>query len=290
MSDVLALLLELNAAMALAVTIVLGLRVPVRRVFGPRAAYGLWGVIPLTLAAVCLPRIVVGPVAVSGALEPIPGALIVGFWGVGVIAFAGLMAASQARFAALARQGLAGPAVIGVIVPRLVMPADSAARWSPEERALILAHEHAHVERGDLRVNAAVALLQCLFWCNPWARVAADPFRFDQELACDAQVLAVRPGHRRLYAEALLKVGRTPATPLGCGWGDANARGLETRIASFRLNRHSPTPIAVAAVVGLALGGRGGGVGVAAGHGRVRERQPPQDPEPAAGAVSGLTS
>ncbi|MFE9083510.1 M56 family metallopeptidase [Brevundimonas sp. NPDC003935] len=253
MSDVLGLLLELNAAMVLAVMIVLALRTPARRVFGPRAAYGLWGVVPLTLAAVCLPRMAVDPVAASSTLSLIPAPLLVGVWGAGVIVFAGLMAAQQMRFAALARQGLAGPAVTGVIVPRLVMPADSAVRWSQEERALILAHEHAHLERGDLRVNAAVALLQCLFWCNPWAHVAAGRFRFDQELACDAQVLAVRPGRRRVYAEALLKAGQTRVTPLGCGWSDASGV-LEARIASFRLNRHSPTPVAVAVVLGLALG------------------------------------
>jgi beta-lactamase regulating signal transducer with metallopeptidase domain len=253
MSDFLGLLLELNAAMALAVMIVLALRTPTRRVFGPRAAYGLWSVVPLTLAAVCLPRMAIEPVVASSTLSLIPAPLLVGVWGAGVIVFAGLLAAQQMRFAALARQGLAGPAVTGVIVPRLVMPADSAIRWSSEERALILAHEHAHLERGDLRVNAAVTLLQCLFWCNPWAYVATRRFRFDQELACDAHVLAVRPGRRRIYAEALLKAGQTRATPLGCGWGDAPG-ALETRIASFRLNRHSPTPVAVAVVLGLALG------------------------------------
>lgn len=253
MSDAPDLLLELNAALALAVTIVLALRTPARRVFGPRAAYGLWGVVPLTLAAVCLPRMAAGSVVASSTLSLIPGQLIVAVWGAGAIAFAGLMMVHQMRFAALARQGLAGPAVTGVIVPRLVMPADSHIRWSPEERALIRAHEHAHLERGDLRVNAVVALLQCLFWCNPWAHIAVSRFRFDQELACDAQVLAVRPGRRRVYAEALLKAGQTRATPLGCGWGDASGT-LETRIASFRLNRHSPTPVAVAVVLGLALG------------------------------------
>lgn len=255
MSEVPGLLLELNAAMALAVTVVLALRAPARRVFGPRAAYGLWGVVPLTLAAVCLPRMAVGPVVASSTMWLIPGPLIVGVWGAGAIVFAGLMMAHQMRFAALARRGLAGPAVTGVIVPRLVMPADSAIRWSPEERALILAHEHAHLERGDLRVNAAVALLQCLFWCNPWAHVATGRFRLDQEMACDARVLAVRPGRRRVYAEALLKAGQTGGTPLGCGWGDASG-ALETRIASFHPNRHSPTPVAVAVavVLGLALG------------------------------------
>lgn len=251
MSEIPSLLLELNITLAAAVLIVLTLRKPARRIVGPRAAYGLWSAVPMTLVAVCLPRVVVGPV--STVSEPSFGPWLVGVWCIGAVASAGLMVASQLRFAALARRGLAGPAVMGVIVPRLVMPADSATRWSPEERALILAHEHAHLERADLRVNAGVAMLQCLFWCNPLAHLAVHCLRFDQELACDAKVLAVRPGQRRLYAEALLKAAPTPATPLGCGWRDGTARGLEVRLASLRLHRHAPDPVAVACVASFAL-------------------------------------
>jgi len=253
MSEALPLLLELNAALAFAVLVVLAVRLPVRRVFGPRAAYGLWGAVPLTLVAVCLPRVAADAVAPPSAPSSILEPLLVGGWLVGVAMSLGLMTAAQARFAAHARRGLAGPAVTGVIVPRLVMPADSATRWSPEERAVILAHEHAHLARGDLRTNAAVALLQCLFWCNPLAHAAAARFRFDQELACDATVMAIRPGRRRLYAEALLKAVPAPATPLGCGWGDASGRRLGTRMASLRLPRHAPGSAVVLTVAGLAL-------------------------------------
>lgn len=120
---------------------------------------------------------------------------------------------------------------------------------------MILAHEHAHLERGDLRINAAVAVLQALFWCNPLAHVAAARFRLDQELACDATVMALRRGRRRLYAEALLKAVPSASTPVpfGCGWNDAAVQTLETRMSSLALPRHAPGPAAVATVVGLSL-------------------------------------
>lgn len=255
MTEALPLLLELNAALAFAVLVVLAARRPFRRRFGPRAAYGLWAAVPLTLIAVCLPRVAAGAAAPALAAPPMLAPMLLGLWAVGVVVFAGAMVAAQIRFAALARRGLAGPAVTGVIVPRLVMPADSATRWSPEERAVILAHEHAHLERGDLRLNAAVAVLQALFWCNPLAHVAAARFRLDQELACDATVMAMRRGRRRLYAEALLKAAPSASTPVpfGCGWNDATAQSLETRMSSLALPRHAPGPAAVAAAVGLSL-------------------------------------
>ncbi|MFN7110581.1 MAG: M56 family metallopeptidase [Brevundimonas sp.] len=253
MSEALRLLLELNAALTFAVLVVLTARIVFRRTFGPRAAYGIWSAVPLALIAVCLPR--VGPDAFVGDS---PGAdmlerTLLGGWAVGVIIAAGLMAAAQVRFGDLARRGLAGPAVTGVIVPRLVMPADSATRWRPEEKTLILAHEHAHLERGDLRVNSVVALLQCLFWCNPLAHVAATRFRFDQELACDATVMAMQVGRRRLYAEALLKADSGVGAPFSCSWGDVGRGALETRVTSLRLPHHAPSPTAVLTATGLAL-------------------------------------
>lgn len=245
------LLTELNAALGAAVLVVLLLRRPFRHQFGPRAAYGLWVIVPVAMAAVCLPRTVVG-VAPAAPLI-MPTTLILSVWLVGVIVSAGLIAKSQARFAAQARRGMAGPAITGVFVGRLVMPADSATRWSPEELAVVRAHEHAHRDRGDLRVNAVVAVLRCLFWCNPLAQLGIDCFRFDQELACDATVMAQQAGRRRLYAEALLKAETGPALALGCGWGATGATALATRMNSLRLGCHRPDAAATLFVISLVL-------------------------------------
>lgn len=247
----LALLTELNAALAAAVLVVLLIRRPFRHRFGPRAAYGLWAIVPVAMASVCLPRTVVG--VESAAPLVVPTTHILSVWLLGVIVSACMLAAAQARFAARARRGIAGPAITGILVGRLVMPADSDTRWSAEELAIVRAHERAHRDRGDLRVNAVVVVLRCLCWCNPLAHIGADRFRLDQELACDATVMAMQSGRRRIYAEALLKAETGPAVALGCGWSATGAGELAVRMASLQLRCHRPDPAATLFVVALAV-------------------------------------
>lgn len=247
----LALLTELNAALAAAVLVVLLIRRPFRHRFGPRAAYGLWAIVPAAMATVCLPRTGVG--VEPAAPLVVPTTLILSIWLFGVIVSACLIAAAQARFEAQARRGVAGPAITGILVGRLVMPSDSATRWSAEELAVVRAHEHAHRDRGDLRVNAGVAVLRCLFWCNPLAQIGADRFRFDQELACDATVMAMRSGRRRIYAEALLKAETAPGLALGCSWSATGAGALATRMDSLSLRCHRPDLAATLFVIALVL-------------------------------------
>ena len=129
-----------------------------------------------------------------------------------------------------------GPAVVGVIAPRIVTPQDFAQRYSLQEQAQVLAHEQAHIARQDSRLNALSAAAQCLCWFNPLVHLGAHLMRMDQELACDAQVLAHRFGQRRRYAETLLKTQLGAiAAPLGCHWlaGHA-AHPLEQRIQALR--------------------------------------------------------
>ena len=54
MSDALLGLLRLNLVVAVAVAVVMALRLPVRRLFGPRVAYGLWSLVPLAGLALAL--------------------------------------------------------------------------------------------------------------------------------------------------------------------------------------------------------------------------------------------
>src|SRR3546814_498383 len=84
------------------------------------------------------------------------------------------------------------PAVVGLRA-RIVLPADFDVRYSADERALILAHERTHRARGDVAGNALMAALRCVYWFNPLLWIAADRFRRDQELACDATVVARHP-------------------------------------------------------------------------------------------------
>jgi beta-lactamase regulating signal transducer with metallopeptidase domain len=139
--------------------------------------------------------------------------------------------------------------VVGLISPRIVMPADDG--YEPEERALIRAHERAHVARKDPRAAALAAAFQCLCWFNPLAHLAAYLLRMDQELACDAAVIMGAPGARALYARTLLKT-QLAATPLpfGCYWPARGAHPLEVRIGLLKRtpgHTHIAGSLAVAA-------------------------------------------
>ena len=248
-NDILGALIHLNLAAAGAVLAVLAMRPLVRKTFGPEMAYRLWLCVPIAAAAALFPaaaatRIVPpgeGPhfdplYAASQGLMRAPATELLGLWLIGAAAAAAIIVVNQLRFLGMARRGLAGPAVAGVIVPRIVMPADADRRYSAEERALIRAHERTHIDRGDPRVNGLIALTQCILWLNPLVHLAAREARLDQELACDATVLTHRPGQKRRYAETLLKTQLGAiAAPLGCHWlAGRSAHPLEQRIAALR--------------------------------------------------------
>ncbi|MCI3132190.1 M56 family metallopeptidase [Phenylobacterium aquaticum] len=228
-----------NAQAGLAILAVLALRRPVRRLFGAQTAYALWAAVPLVLLAGMVPAAeaergtAMAAHAVAPALRLHPPQALIWIWAAGLVMAAGLMALGQMRFLARARRGQAGPAVVGVITPRLVTPADFQTTYTDAERALIRAHERAHIERDDPKANALVALAQCLCWFNPLVHAAAYAVRLDQELACDATVMATRSRQRRLYAQTMLKtqLSGTPL-PLGCHWL-AGAHPLEARIAAL---------------------------------------------------------
>jgi beta-lactamase regulating signal transducer with metallopeptidase domain len=248
-TDLLSALIHLNLAAAGAVLIVLLARKHVRRHVGPEIAYRLWICVPAAAAAALLPaaqatRIVPpgeGPhfdpvYQASQGLMQAPAGTLLMLWLAGAALAALVVALCQLRFLDMARRGLAGPAVAGFFAPRIVMPADACAVYSPEERALIRAHERTHIDRGDPRTNGLIAAVQCLCWFNPLVHMAAREARLDQELACDAAVLAHRPGQKRRYAETLLKTQLGAiAAPLGCHWlAGAAPHPLEQRIKALR--------------------------------------------------------
>ncbi len=106
---------------------------------------------------------------------------------------------------------------MGVFWPRVVLPADFATRFDEQARKIIDLHERAHIKRGDPVANLVIAGIQVLGWCNPLVHVGALCARLDQELACDATVLSLRPSLRRPYAQALLEAHtRRTGSPLAC--------------------------------------------------------------------------
>jgi bla regulator protein BlaR1 len=283
-SDVMALLVEATLASSAAIVLVLALRGPLRRRFGAATAYAAWWLVPAALVAVALPAAVapVGAPAMQGGTAAAGGAgvaamsagaafdlalLQVGAWLGGALAVAAWLAVQQRRFrrslgplhrrsdGVLQAASTAGlPAALGLLRPQVVVPVDFERRYSAPERELMLAHELSHVRHGDLHANALVAALRCLFWFNPLVPLAARHFRHDQELACDARVIARHPGSRRAYGEAMFRTQlAAQPLPLGCHWGFSHP--LKERIAMLK----QPVPTlarktgGVLAVAGLTL-------------------------------------
>lgn len=270
---------------SLSIALVLVLRGIVRRRFGAGVAYAMWWLVPATWLALLLPARVAQAPAVLLAMPPVGDApatvalvaardlspLWLGLWLAGAAAMAGALWWQQRRFVrglgrlqltadtgVLQSQSCAGlPALVGVLRPRVVTPADFQVRYDAEQRALMLAHEYVHLRRGDAWVNALVAVLRTVFWCNPLVHFAAQRMRHDQELACDERVVAERPQSRRAYADAMLKTLVTEQPqPLGCHWGVTHP--LKERIMMLKQERPSPrVRLAGAMLVGM--------VGLAAG-------------------------
>jgi len=240
-----------GGAAALAVALA---RLPVRRALGPARAYKLWAVPPVVVSVTLLVIFVpseseTGSMAAVAAAQAPDLGFLASVWALGALALAAVFILAQARFLAEVQAGRAGPAVIGLISPQVLLPPDDG-HYTPEERELIRAHEREHVARKDPRAAALAALSQCLCWFNPVAHLAAALVRLDQELACDAAVVMSRPDARALYARTLLKTQLT-ATPLpfGCYWSPPGRHPLEVRIALLKRTGKRPPGIAGAMVV-----------------------------------------
>lgn len=240
---------------AVAAALLLLLPMWLRRHFGAGAAYASWWLLPAALLVCVLPtpvsrqpspaaavfakvRLDVVPDLAAGVAagltdtDDIVAMWLVATWGVGVIAMAIWLFRRQRRFVRMLgtlrhlREDLwqadivhGLPALVGVIRPKIVLPADFEARYSADERQLMLAHERVHRGRGDHIANLVMAIFACLFWFNPLLHLVMIRFRRDQELACDAAVVARHPHARRSYGDAMLKTLLAgQEAPLGCHW------------------------------------------------------------------------
>lgn len=254
-AGVVAGVLYANLTVGIAVGAVALARLPVRRAFGPAVAYQLWVAPPivalLTLLAVFVPSDSGTASTAAASADATHITLIASIWALGAVAMAAAFTLAQLQFLAEVRAGRGGPAVYGLIAPRIVLPADDA--YTAEERELIRAHEREHVARKDPRAAALVAAFQCLCWFNPFAHLAAHLLRLDQELACDAAVIRHRPGARALYARTLLKTQlASQPLPFGCYWPARGRHPLELRLEMLKRRAGSTATSSAGFVLALA--------------------------------------
>ena len=126
------------------------------------------------------------------------------------------------------------PFVFGLLRPGIYLPND----LPQEDLPWVLAHERAHIRRGDLCRKILGFLLLALYWFQPLCWLGWFAFCRDLELACDEAVTAGLPlAERKAYALALLRSG-APVNAVGvASFGE---KPVSRRIRAVLLGRKQP--------------------------------------------------
>jgi beta-lactamase regulating signal transducer with metallopeptidase domain/vacuolar-type H+-ATPase subunit H len=289
---------ETLIASSLLMLVVLAVRGPVSRHFGPHVAYGLW-LLPalrmllpplpaqLTPAPVTmLPRMSMAEIEALLAMPmpavaaPVENAInwpltIGALWCVGSALFLAWhlwsyrsflrdVAGEATQLPRLDRDGVEvcaspaapGPFAAGIFLKTVVLPEDYRRRYDRDELRLAIEHELQHHRRCDMSANFVALVVLALHWWNPIAHFAHRAFRADQELACDALVLArATPAERHAYGAALLKSAcdRLPVAACALGAGD----DLKRRLTMMKIYRWDAARTRAGSLVATALVGGG---------------------------------
>lgn len=102
----------------------------------------------------------------------------------------------------------AQPVVAGLLRPRIALP-PTFLDWPLAHQRAVLAHELAHIERGDVRTALACRLARALWWPHPLVWLLDRRIALAREQACDDRALrAQSPANAPDYAAALVAVAR----------------------------------------------------------------------------------
>ena len=146
-----------------------------------------------------------------------------------------------------------GPAVVGLLRPRIVVPA-----WVtmalPRMQSAVIAHEQSHLDARDPQLfTLALALLVFMPWNLPlWWQLRR--LRYAIEVDCDARVLqgGIDPTH---YGETLISVGERQSAYIGAVAAMSESKSfLEERIRIMISKPVKWRRAAIASLAGISLG------------------------------------
>lgn len=174
---------------------------------------------------------------IADGLQRMPWFLIFGWgWGVGIVAFASSQAYRIVHFQNLLRSGRTPsstlldmaeetskqlglkripeirllPVCVSPLVwslggrPRVFLPSALFEQLDGAAQRAILAHELAHVRRGDHWIRLLEMVFTALFWWHPIVWLAARQLQKLEDQCCDAMVVDLAPRSAKSYAVALL--------------------------------------------------------------------------------------
>jgi bla regulator protein blaR1 len=141
-----------------------------------------------------------------------------------------------------------GPAVVGLLRPRIVLPAwllDS----PPEQQAAVIAHERSHIDAHDpALLTIALCLIAFMPWNLPlWWQLRR--LRCAIEVDCDARVL--KAGYKvTVYGETLIAVGERQSRYIGSVAGMSESRSFLERRLILMLRKPVKRKLLVAVLLG----------------------------------------
>lgn len=146
------------------------------------------------------------------------------------------------------------PFILGILRPQIYVHYD----LNGDELAHVLAHEQAHIARGDHLLKPLGFLILSVYWFHPLVWLSYLLFCKDIELACDEKVIrSLDDTRRKAYSLTLLSCTETHAgrrsgrrsainaCPLA--FGELNVKERILRIKNYR----RPTPVLVVAAIAV---------------------------------------
>jgi beta-lactamase regulating signal transducer with metallopeptidase domain/predicted deacylase len=147
------------------------------------------------------------------------------------------------------------PLLIGILRPALIFPEALVTTASPESLRMMIAHELAHIRRGDLAWTAFAAFVRTIFFFHPLVWLARREALLAQEIACDQLAMEVTSSAAPRYAEMLLDVvampASRPAALISLSVAE-NGKTLERRIRHMKFIGHQKSK-AIQCVAAVAL-------------------------------------
>lgn len=107
---------------------------------------------------------------------------------------------------------LTSPAVVGVLVPTLILPLSLLTTLTHEQLPFVLLHELAHIRRGDYFANMLQLLIEALLFFNPAVWWISHQVRREREACCDALAIALSDAPVE-YARTLVQVAEQSLVP-----------------------------------------------------------------------------
>ena len=104
------------------------------------------------------------------------------------------------------------PMVVGVWLPRVLIPRSLIHSLTKSESFAVLVHELSHIRRNDPLWNLLYKIVTTLCWCHPLIWVAKTRYLQAREMSCDDYCVFAL-GSARSYGETLLKIASSQLNP-----------------------------------------------------------------------------